>query len=182
MREATPRSGQAMHKVIENFMIKMTELLKTSMAIRRNERVPATRADEALERFLKFRPPEFYGEVEQEIKAELFLEQLSDIYDTLKYEDALRVTFAAFRLRGMAKDWLAKYCLRLIDTDENKTRQFVKGLRVELQRALAPLSPKGFAAAVEAVTRTEMADQAVIQRKTAIGSAAILYKRLGQGP
>ncbi|KAI5659210.1 hypothetical protein M9H77_28003 [Catharanthus roseus] len=57
------------------------------MATRRNERVPVTGADEALERFLKFRPPEFYGDVEQEIK------------------DALRVTFAAFRLRGMAKDW-----------------------------------------------------------------------------
>ncbi|KAI5661716.1 hypothetical protein M9H77_21039 [Catharanthus roseus] len=47
----------------------------------------------------------FYGEVEQEIKAELFLEQLNDIYDTLKYKNALRVTFAAFRLRGMEKDW-----------------------------------------------------------------------------
>ncbi|KAI5672228.1 hypothetical protein M9H77_12592 [Catharanthus roseus] len=53
----------------------------------------------------KFRPPEFYGDVEQETNAELFLEQLNDIYDTLKYEDALRVTFTAFRLRGMAKDW-----------------------------------------------------------------------------
>ncbi|KAI5681024.1 hypothetical protein M9H77_02251 [Catharanthus roseus] len=31
--------------------------------------------------------------------------KLNDIYDTLKYEDVLRVTFAAFRLRGMAKDW-----------------------------------------------------------------------------
>ncbi|KAI5671623.1 hypothetical protein M9H77_11987 [Catharanthus roseus] len=104
-REATSRPEQAIHKVIENFMIKMTELLETSMATRRNERVPVTGADEALERFLKFRPPEFYGDVEQEIKAELFLEQLNDIYDTLKYEDALRVTFAAFRLRGMAKNW-----------------------------------------------------------------------------
>ncbi|KAI5677744.1 hypothetical protein M9H77_08694 [Catharanthus roseus] len=46
----------------------------------------------------KFPPLEFYEEVEQEIKAELFLEQLNDIYDTLKYEDALRVTFTAFRL------------------------------------------------------------------------------------
>ncbi|KAI5678579.1 hypothetical protein M9H77_09529 [Catharanthus roseus] len=174
-REATPRPEQATHNVIENFMIKMTELLETSMATRRNERVPVTGADEALERFLKFRPPEFYGDVEQEIKAELFLEQLNDIYDTLKYEDALRVTFAAFRLRGMAKDWL-------IDTDENKTRQFVKGLRVELQRALAPLPPMGFAAAVEAATRIEMADQAVIQRKTTIGSATAPYKRPGQGP
>ncbi|KAI5657699.1 hypothetical protein M9H77_26492 [Catharanthus roseus] len=77
---------------------------------------------------------------------------------------------------------LAKYCLRLIDTDENKTRQFVKGLRVELQRALAPLPPMGFAVAVEAATRTEMADQAVIQRKTTIGSATAPYKRPGQGP
>ncbi|KAI5678258.1 hypothetical protein M9H77_09208 [Catharanthus roseus] len=175
MREATPRPEQATHKVIENFMIKMTELLETSMATRRNERVPATGADEALERFLKFRPSEFYGDVEQEIKDELFLEQLNDIYDTLKYEDALRVTFAAFRLRGMAKDWL-------IDTDENKTRQFVKGLRIELQWELAPLPPMGFAAAVEAATQIEMADQAVIQRKTAIGSATTPYKRPGQGP
>ncbi|KAI5676178.1 hypothetical protein M9H77_07128 [Catharanthus roseus] len=47
----------------------------------------------------------FYGEVEEEIKAEPFLEQLNDIYYTLKYEDALRVMFAAFTLRGMAKDW-----------------------------------------------------------------------------
>ncbi|KAI5654409.1 hypothetical protein M9H77_31596 [Catharanthus roseus] len=55
-------------------------------------------------------------------------------------------------------------------------RQFVKGLRVELQRALAPLPPMGFAAAVEAAMRTEMADQVVIQRKTAIGSAMAPYK------
>ncbi|KAI5676223.1 hypothetical protein M9H77_07173 [Catharanthus roseus] len=105
IREATPRQEQATHKVIENFMIKMTELLETSMATRRNERVLATGVDEVLERFLKFRPPEFYGGVEQEIKAKLFLKQLNDIYDTLKYEDVLRVTFATFRLRGMAKDW-----------------------------------------------------------------------------
>ncbi|KAI5649870.1 hypothetical protein M9H77_35875 [Catharanthus roseus] len=57
------------------------------MVTRRNGQVPAARIDEALERFLKFQPPEFYGEAEQETK------------------DALRVTFAAFRLHGMAKDW-----------------------------------------------------------------------------
>ncbi|KAI5663676.1 hypothetical protein M9H77_22999 [Catharanthus roseus] len=34
----------------------------------------------------------------------------------------------------------------------------------------------GFAAAVEAATQTEMVDQAVIQRKTAIGSATAPYK------
>ncbi|KAI5658240.1 hypothetical protein M9H77_27033 [Catharanthus roseus] len=57
----------------------MTELLGASTATRRYERVPAP----------GFQPLEFYGEAEQEIKAELFLEQLSDIYDTLKYEDVL---------------------------------------------------------------------------------------------
>ncbi|KAI5682321.1 hypothetical protein M9H77_03549 [Catharanthus roseus] len=55
---------------------------------------------------------------------------------------------------------LAKYCLRLTNTDENKTQQFVKGLKVELQWALEPLPPMGFVAAFEAATRTEMADQA----------------------
>ncbi|KAI5675960.1 hypothetical protein M9H77_06910 [Catharanthus roseus] len=88
--ENTPCPKRAMHTVMENFMIRMTELLETSMATRRNERVPAIGTDEALKRFLKFRPPEFYGEAEQETKAELFLEQLNDIYDTLRYEDALR--------------------------------------------------------------------------------------------
>ncbi|KAI5672740.1 hypothetical protein M9H77_13104 [Catharanthus roseus] len=102
-RENTPRPERATHTVVENFMIRMTELLETSMATRRNERVPAIGIDEALEQFLKFRPPEFYGEAEQETKAELFLEQLNGIYDTLRYEDTLRVTFVAFRLRGMAK-------------------------------------------------------------------------------
>ncbi|KAI5664531.1 hypothetical protein M9H77_23854 [Catharanthus roseus] len=144
IREATPHLKQATHKVIENFMIKVTELLEASMATRRNERVPATGADEALERFLKFRPPEFYGEVEQEIKAEMFL--------------------------------------ILIDTDANKTRQFVKRLRVELQWALALLPPMGFTVAVQATTQTEMADQAVIQRKTTVGSATTPYKHPEQGP
>ncbi|KAI5681131.1 hypothetical protein M9H77_02358 [Catharanthus roseus] len=151
------------------------------MAIRRNERVPAIGANEVLERFLKFRPPEFFGEVEQEIKAEQFLEQLNDIYDTLKYEDAPRgnLTVAQYTAKF---NRLAKYYLMLIDTDENKTRQFVKELRVELQQALAPLPPMGFAAVVKAATRIEMADQAVIQRKIAIGSTATPYKRPGQGP
>ncbi|KAI5672257.1 hypothetical protein M9H77_12621 [Catharanthus roseus] len=98
-----------------------------------------------------------YGEVEQEIKAELFLEKLNDIYDTLKYEDSMRVTFAAFRQRKFG------------------------GLGL-LKLALAPLPPMEFAAAAKAATRTEMADQAVIQRKTAIGSTATPYKCHGQRP
>ncbi|KAI5654289.1 hypothetical protein M9H77_31476 [Catharanthus roseus] len=52
MREATPHPEQATHKVIE----------------KRNERVPATGADEPLERFLKFRPPEFYETLSKKLK------------------------------------------------------------------------------------------------------------------
>ncbi|KAI5652977.1 hypothetical protein M9H77_30164 [Catharanthus roseus] len=110
--ENTPHLERATYKVKENFMIRMRELSETSMAIKRNERVPAIGTDEALERFLKFRPLEFYGEAE------------------------------------------------LIDTDENKTRQFVKRLREELQWALALLPAMVFAVAVEAATKTEMEDQA----------------------
>ncbi|KAI5677812.1 hypothetical protein M9H77_08762 [Catharanthus roseus] len=41
--------------------------------------------------------------------------KLNDIYDTLKYEDTLRVMFAAFRLRGMAKDrWLRAFEARTL--------------------------------------------------------------------
>ncbi|KAI5662366.1 hypothetical protein M9H77_21689 [Catharanthus roseus] len=111
-----------------------------------------------------------------------------------------------FRLHGIAKDWWLRaskaralknqpwtwidfqeefkreYIPRWVHTDENKTRQFVKGLRAELQRALAPLPLMGFAAAVEASTRTEMADQAVTQRKAAIGSTVTPYKRPIEGP
>lgn len=63
---------------------------------------------------------------------------------------------------------LAKYCLRLIDSEENKTQQFIKELRVELQRALAPLPPMGFAVAVEAATRTKIKNKAVKQMEVTI--------------
>lgn len=86
-------------------MVKMMEILEISMEPRRTGRVPATGANEALERYFKFRRPEFYREVEQEIKAELFPKQLNDIYDALKCNDAIKVLFAAFKLRGVAKNW-----------------------------------------------------------------------------
>ncbi|KAI5669495.1 hypothetical protein M9H77_19348 [Catharanthus roseus] len=98
--EAMPESsshGQTnvtSHEIIGNFMTKMTE----------GERAQNISNDEALERFLRFWAPESHGEVEQENKVELFLEQLNDIYDTLQYEGARRLTFTAFRLRGAAKD------------------------------------------------------------------------------
>ncbi|KAI5682090.1 hypothetical protein M9H77_03318 [Catharanthus roseus] len=99
------QTNAASYEIIGNFMRKMTELLEATLVNRRGERAQHTSNDEALERFLRFRPSEFHGEVEQETKAELFIEQLNDIYDTLQYEGARRVTFTVFHLRGAAKDW-----------------------------------------------------------------------------
>lgn len=51
---------------------------------------------------------------------------------------------------------------------------------MELQRALAPLPPMGFAAIVEAATQKEMADQTVIQRKMNASPATPFFKRVGK--
>lgn len=83
----------------------MTELLETTLAPPKKEWTLAAGTNEALERFLRFRPPKFYGEAEQEIKAELFFEHLTDIYDTLGYDDVRKVTFAAFPFKRTTRDW-----------------------------------------------------------------------------
>ncbi|KAI5673620.1 hypothetical protein M9H77_13984 [Catharanthus roseus] len=58
--ESRPRcSGSQCPHMEVSITLEMIELLETSMATRRNERGPATGTDEVLERFLKFRPPEF---------------------------------------------------------------------------------------------------------------------------
>lgn len=47
----------------------MTDRIETALSARQG-RTRINEEDEALERFLKFRPPEFIGEAEQEAKAE----------------------------------------------------------------------------------------------------------------
>ncbi|KAI5668045.1 hypothetical protein M9H77_17898 [Catharanthus roseus] len=54
-------------------------------------------------------------------------------------------------------------------------------LRLSCNGHWLPLPPMGFWAVVEATTRTEMAGQAVIQRKAATGLAITPYKSPGQG-
>ncbi|KAI5663623.1 hypothetical protein M9H77_22946 [Catharanthus roseus] len=78
--EAMPESSShgptstASHEIIGNLMTKMTELLEATLANQRGERTHNSSNDEALEQFLRFQPPKFHGKVEQEAKAELFLE------------------------------------------------------------------------------------------------------------
>jgi hypothetical protein len=57
-----------------------------------------------LERFLKFQPLIFFGAAEQDQQAEQWVEQMEDIFQTLQYTEHLKFKFAAFRLRGPARD------------------------------------------------------------------------------
>ena len=95
-------TGQA--TLIEQSLVqaftKMTEVLEGAVG-----RQTKKTKDEALERFLKFQPPIFFGETDQDQKADLWMDQLEDIYAALQYTDEQKVNFAAFRLRGPARDW-----------------------------------------------------------------------------
>jgi hypothetical protein len=62
----------------------------------------------ALERFLKFQPPTFYGAAKQDQQAEQWIEQIEDIYKTLQYTESQKVKFATFRLKGPARNWRAR--------------------------------------------------------------------------
>ncbi|XP_071921751.1 uncharacterized protein [Coffea arabica] len=65
---------------------------------------PIDTEDRALERFLKFGPPKFYGGPEPEV-AEGWWERISDIFATLNYTEERQVTFAAFQFEGAARSW-----------------------------------------------------------------------------
>ncbi|XP_071902694.1 uncharacterized protein [Coffea arabica] len=65
---------------------------------------PIDTEDRALERFLKFGPPKFYGGPEPEV-AEGWWERISGIFAALNYTEERQVTFAAFQFEGAARSW-----------------------------------------------------------------------------
>nr|XP_027109228.1 uncharacterized protein LOC113729095 [Coffea arabica] len=65
---------------------------------------PIDTEDRALERFLKFGPPKFYGGPEPEV-AEGWWERISDIFAALNYTEERQVTFTAFQFEGAARSW-----------------------------------------------------------------------------
>ena len=60
--------------------------------------------DVVLERFQKFRPPTFNGEMGDEV-AENWIETMEKIFWALKYTDERKVEFEKFQLEGLAKEW-----------------------------------------------------------------------------
>nr|XP_027075952.1 uncharacterized protein LOC113699803 [Coffea arabica] len=83
----------------------------------RHQGGPADSEDRALERFLKFGPPKFYGGPEPEI-AEGWWERISDIFAALNYAEERQVTFAAFQFEGAARSW---WNLVKVNWDRNHT-------------------------------------------------------------
>ncbi|XP_071905663.1 uncharacterized protein [Coffea arabica] len=94
---------------------------------------PADSDDRALERFLKFRPPKFYGGPEPEV-VEGWWERISDIFAALNYAEERQVTFAAFQFEGAARSWwnLEGLAAVRIDTFADAVE---RAQRVEVARA-----------------------------------------------
>ncbi|XP_071906060.1 uncharacterized protein [Coffea arabica] len=146
---------------------------------------PADSDDRALERFLKFGPPKFYGGPEPEV-AEGWWERITEIFAALNYTEERKVTFATFQFEGAARSWwnlekreddfirckqgamsvaeyevqftkLSRFAPELIATEQRRVRRFVQGLNVELQESLAAVRIDTFAEAVERAQRVEVA-------------------------
>ncbi|XP_071933123.1 uncharacterized protein [Coffea arabica] len=146
---------------------------------------PADSDDRALERFLKFGPPKFYGGPEPEV-AKGWWERITEIFAALNYTEERKVTFATFQFEGAARSWwnlekreddfirckqgvmsvaeyevqftkLSRFAPKLIATEQRRVRRFVQGLNVELQESLAAVRIDTFTEAVERVQRVEVA-------------------------
>jgi hypothetical protein len=69
---------------------------------------------------------------------------------------------------------LSKHCKRLVGTEHNRIRQFVKGIRQELKRTLAPFPSATYSIAVDAATRMENENQSkMAQRPTQLAKPAL---------
>jgi hypothetical protein len=72
--------AQALNRMAE-VMRKMTK------NNRWEEHQPVTEGDRAMERFLKFNPPQFFGKPDSKKEAETWDNQIEDIFATLNYGD-----------------------------------------------------------------------------------------------
>ncbi|XP_071905700.1 uncharacterized protein [Coffea arabica] len=116
---------------------------------------PADSDDRALERFLKFGPPKFYGGPEPEI-AEGWWERISDIFAALNYTEERQgaMSVAEYEVQFTK---LSRFAPELVATEQRRVKRFVQGLNVEVQEGLAAVRIDTFADAVEKAQRVEVA-------------------------
>ena len=104
--QGSSQGGNNNNHQMESTLARMADFLERQEN-RRNEsdhtssEVPN---DVALERFQKFRPPKFNGEMGEEM-AEKWIEAIEDIFEALNYSDMRKVAFGKFQLEGPAKAW-----------------------------------------------------------------------------
>ncbi|XP_027171902.1 uncharacterized protein LOC113771525 [Coffea eugenioides] len=127
---------------------------------------PVDSEDRALERFLKFGPPKFYGGPEPEV-AEGWWERISDIFAALNYAEERQVTFAAFEFERDARSWwnLEGLAAVRIDTFADAVE---KAQRVEVARAQVKSfqAKKRFAPSISREPTYENAPPAKVGRGT----------------
>ncbi|XP_071924914.1 uncharacterized protein [Coffea arabica] len=116
---------------------------------------PADSEDRALERFLKFGPPKFYGGPEPEI-AEGWWERISDIFAALNYTEERHgaMSVAEYEVQFTK---LSHFAPELVTTKQRRVRRFVQGLNVEVQEGLAAVRIDTFADPVEKAQRVKVA-------------------------
>nr|XP_027083562.1 uncharacterized protein LOC113705852 [Coffea arabica] len=137
--------------------------------------------DRALERFLKFNPPNFLGEPDPEI-AENWLERMSNIFAALDYTENRRMNFATFQFEGLAQKRedgfimlkqgtlsvaeyegkftkLSKYAPELVINERRRIRRFVQGLNVKIQEGLAAAQISTFTEALEKTSKKAQASK-----------------------
>ncbi|GAB2280672.1 hypothetical protein Dimus_015299 [Dionaea muscipula] len=106
-------------------MINTMRELAEATRIGAQPREPEPRATSAMREFQRLHPPEFNGEADPLI-AEEWLEQITQMFDTLRiHEEDLRVSFAAYQLRGDARYWWRIASATVGDSWENFKNTFL---------------------------------------------------------
>ncbi|XP_071902449.1 uncharacterized protein [Coffea arabica] len=169
---------------ITNVLERMTE--HQTLGAVHHQGGPIDTEDRALERFLKFGPPKFYGGPEPEV-AEGWWERISDIFAALNYteerqdlgklhsgvqrqvstpliqekreDDFIKCRQGAVSVTEYEIQFtkLSRFAPELVATEQRRIRRFVQGLNVEIQEGLAAVRIDTFADAVERVQRVEVA-------------------------
>ncbi|GFZ13156.1 hypothetical protein Acr_23g0015410 [Actinidia rufa] len=139
-------------------------------------RTAESRATTAMKAFLQLRPPMFKGEPDP-LVAEDWLEQVTRALDTiLVTEEDLRVLFASYQLQGDALQWwktmggsgsmtvaqyeakftsLSRFAKAFVSTEEEKAKQFMRGLRPSIRNKIAGNLIKVYSTMVSAAAAIE---------------------------
>ncbi|GFY88836.1 hypothetical protein Acr_06g0007760 [Actinidia rufa] len=126
-------------------------------------RTAESRATTAMKAFLQLRPPTFKGEPDP-LVAEDWLEQVTRALDTiLVTEEDLRVLFESYQLQGDALQWwktmeevvAKKFAKAFVSTEEEKAKQFMRGLRPSIRNKIAGNLIKVYSTMVSAAAAIE---------------------------